>query len=54
MVTTMLGIAGAFVGGLLSQFVGLGPMGSVGSFAIATLGAMLLLYGYRLVKGKKK
>ena len=53
-VTTLLGIAGAFVGGLLSQLVGLGAMGSIGSFVIATLGAMLLLFGYRVLKGKKK
>lgn len=53
-VTTLLGIAGAFVGGLLSQAVGLGPMGSVGSFAIATLGAMLLLFGYRFLKKGRK
>ena len=53
LVTTLLGMAGAFVGGFLSQAVGLGAMGSVGSFAIATLGAMLLLFGYRLFKGRK-
>ena len=52
-VTTLLGMAGAFVGGFLSQAVGLGAMGSVASFAIATLGAMLLLFGYRLFKGRK-
>lgn len=52
-VTTLLGIAGAFVGGFVSQAVGLGAMGSVGSFAFATVGAMLLLFGYRLIKGKK-
>ncbi len=52
-VTTLLGIAGAFVGGFFSQVVGLGAMGSVGSFAVATVGAMLLLFGYRLIKGKK-
>ena len=52
-VTTLLGIAGALVGGFLSQAVGLGAMGSVGSFVIATLGAMLLLLGYRLLKGRK-
>lgn len=52
-VTTALGIAGAVVGGFLSNAVGLGAMGSVGSFATATAGAMLLLYGYRLIKKRK-
>ncbi len=52
-ITTLLGIAGAFVGGFLSTAIGLGAMGSVGSFVTATVGAMLLLAGYRVIKGRK-
>lgn len=50
-ITTLLGIAGAFVGGFGSMAIGLGPMGSVGSFIAAVIGAMLLLFIYRKVKG---
>jgi uncharacterized membrane protein YeaQ/YmgE (transglycosylase-associated protein family) len=52
-VTTLIGIAGAFVGGALSSAIGLGSMGSVGSFVAAVIGAMLLLAGYRLLKGRR-
>ncbi len=52
-VTTLLGIAGAFIGGFVSTAIGLGAMGSVGSFVLAVLGAMLLLAGYRFIKGRK-
>ena len=51
-ITTLLGIAGAFVGGFASQAIGFGAMGSAGSFLIAVLGAMALLFGYRQIKGK--
>lgn len=51
--TMVLGIAGAFVGGWLGSFVGLGTTGglSIGSIATATAGAFILLFGYnKLVK----
>ncbi|MEN8160374.1 MAG: GlsB/YeaQ/YmgE family stress response membrane protein [Myxococcota bacterium] len=51
-VTTLLGVAGAFVGGFLSSAVGLGAMGSAGSFVAAVIGAMLLLAGYRMIKSR--
>lgn len=52
-VTIGIGIAGAFVGGFLGSFVGLGTTGgfSLGSIATATVGALVLLFGYRKVKG---
>ena len=50
-ITTLLGIAGAFVGGFISQAVGLGEMGSIGSFVAAVVGAVLLLFVYRKFKG---
>jgi len=51
-VTSLLGIAGAFVGGWAGAFFGLGSTGgfSLGSIATATVGALLLLVIYRVVK----
>jgi uncharacterized membrane protein YeaQ/YmgE (transglycosylase-associated protein family) len=52
--TTLLGIAGAFVGGFIGSILGLGSVASfsVGSIALATVGAMLLLWGHRQLRGK--
>jgi uncharacterized membrane protein YeaQ/YmgE (transglycosylase-associated protein family) len=49
LVTMLLGIAGAFVGGWLGAFVGLGTTGglSLGSLVTATAGAFVLLFAYR-------
>jgi uncharacterized membrane protein YeaQ/YmgE (transglycosylase-associated protein family) len=45
--TIVLGIAGSFVGNLIAGALGMaGPVGWIGSI----LGAMLLLFVYRLVK----
>ncbi len=52
-VTTLLGVAGAAVGGYVANAVGIGATGSVGSFASAVGGAMLLLLGYRVFRGRK-
>ncbi len=52
MLTIVLGIAGAMVGGALASFIGLGDVTgfNLGSMAIATGGALLLLYLYRSLK----
>jgi uncharacterized membrane protein YeaQ/YmgE (transglycosylase-associated protein family) len=52
-VTTLVGIAGAFVGGLLVQFLGgAGVTGiNIWSILVATLGAVILLAVYRLFAG---
>ena len=52
-ITIGIGIAGAFVGGFLSSLVGFGPVSgfNLPSVGIATLGALLLLFGYRRVRG---
>ena len=47
-VTILIGIAGAFVGGYLARLVGIGG-GPIMSIIIATLGAILLLVIYRLI-----
>lgn len=51
-VTVLLGIAGAFVGGWAGSFFGLGSTGgfSLGSIITATVGALLLLIIYRQIK----
>ncbi|RUR26041.1 GlsB/YeaQ/YmgE family stress response membrane protein [Vreelandella andesensis] len=51
-ITILLGIAGAFVGGWIGSLVGLGTMGdfSFGSFITAIVGALVLLAGYRMIK----
>ena len=54
-VTTLLGIAGAFVGGYLATVVGIGtPQGSsLGSLAIAVGGALLILWVYRRLRASR-
>ncbi|MCT2529535.1 GlsB/YeaQ/YmgE family stress response membrane protein [SAR92 clade bacterium H921] len=51
-VTAFLGIAGAFLGGWLGSFFGLGSTGnfSVGSLLTAVVGALVLLFIYNKIK----
>jgi uncharacterized membrane protein YeaQ/YmgE (transglycosylase-associated protein family) len=53
-ITILLGIAGAFVGGFIGSLVGLGGVSgfNVGSLALATGGALLLLWGHRQIRGR--
>ena len=48
-VTILLGIAGAIVGGFIASLLGLGTVGgfSLESLLVAIGGALLLLFGYR-------
>jgi len=52
-ITILIGIAGAFVGGFIGSLVGLGDVTgfNLGSIALAIGGALLLLFVYRKVKG---
>lgn len=52
--TMGLGIAGAFVGGWLGSLVGLGSMSglNLGSIVTATVGAFIILFIYKQIKGK--
>jgi len=52
-ITIILGVAGAFVGGYLGSFLGMGTVGGLGitSILTATAGALLLLFVYRQIKG---
>jgi uncharacterized membrane protein YeaQ/YmgE (transglycosylase-associated protein family) len=54
LITILLGIAGALLGGFLASFVGLGPVTgfNFGSLVIALVGALVLLWAYRKVKGR--
>jgi uncharacterized membrane protein YeaQ/YmgE (transglycosylase-associated protein family) len=51
-ITTLLGIGGAMVGGYLGSLIGLGSTTglSVTSILTATAGAFLILFAYRLIK----
>lgn len=50
-VTIILGIAGAFVGGFLASLIGIGGGGVIWTIIIATIGAIILLAIYRAVVG---
>ncbi len=51
-VTMLLGIAGAFVGGWIGTLLGFSPDAGInlGSVALATVGALLILFIYKKVK----
>ena len=51
-VTTLLGIAGAFVGGYLATMLGIGTVQGfhLGSLAIAVGGALLILWVHRQLR----
>ena len=52
-ITMVLGIAGAFVGGYLGSMLGLGGSANgvnLGSIVTATAGAFVLLFVYKLIK----
>ena len=54
-ITILLGIAGAFVGGFIGSRIGLGTITgfNIGSVLLAIGGAILLLILYRALKNKK-
>jgi uncharacterized membrane protein YeaQ/YmgE (transglycosylase-associated protein family) len=54
LITILLGVAGAFVGGLIGSTVGLGTVTgfNVGSLALAVGGALLLLWGHRKLRSR--
>ncbi|MCA9416623.1 MAG: GlsB/YeaQ/YmgE family stress response membrane protein [Candidatus Omnitrophica bacterium] len=53
-VTILLGIAGAIVGGFIGTAIGFGSVGGfdLRSLVVAIVGALVLLFGYRQLKGK--
>src|ERR687895_100245 len=52
-ITILLGIAGAFVGGFLASFVGIGGGSTIMTIIVATIGAIILLAIYRLIAGSR-
>ena len=55
-VTMLIGIVGAIVGGLIASALDIGELGSffdLGTWIIAILGALLLLGIYRMVAGNR-
>ena len=51
--TSLLGIAGAFAGTFLGQFVGYLQPGEQGSFPISVIGAIVVLFVWGLVAKKE-
>jgi uncharacterized membrane protein YeaQ/YmgE (transglycosylase-associated protein family) len=52
-ITIILGIAGAMVGGFLARLIGIGGGGFIWSTLIATIGAIILLAIYRAFAGSR-
>lgn len=52
-VTIIIGIAGALVGGFLAGLIGIGGGGIIWTIIIATIGAIILLAIYRAVVGAR-
>jgi uncharacterized membrane protein YeaQ/YmgE (transglycosylase-associated protein family) len=55
-VTTLIGIAGALVGGLIASALDIGDLGDffdIGTWLIAIGGSLLLLLAYRAVVGRR-
>ena len=51
-ITILLGIAGSFVGSYLGQGLGLYAPGQPAGFLMSVVGAMILLFGYRMVQSR--
>lgn len=54
LLTTLLGIAGAFVGGFVGDALGLASTGLIGSILMAALGAMVIIALLRLFSGSRR
>lgn len=52
LVTMLLGVLGAVVGGWLGRTLGLYAVGDAAGFIMSTIGAVILLALYRGLKGK--
>ncbi len=53
-VTMLLGIAGAFLGGWIGRAVGLYQEGQGAGFIMSLIGAIILLAIYRLIIGRRR
>ncbi|HSQ49778.1 MAG TPA: GlsB/YeaQ/YmgE family stress response membrane protein [Nitrospiraceae bacterium] len=52
-ITILLGIAGALTGGFIGRALGLYREGEAAGYIMAIVGAMLLLFLYRMVAGRR-
>ena len=54
-VTIILGIVGAVVGGFIGNALGYGGIDgfNLGSFVLAVIGSVILLVGYRMLSGRR-
>jgi uncharacterized membrane protein YeaQ/YmgE (transglycosylase-associated protein family) len=52
-VTILIGVAGAFVGGFLLSLIGVGEGGWIWTIIVATIGAIILLAIYRMLVGAR-
>lgn len=53
-VTILLGIVGALIGGFIGRALGMyGPEQQAGGFIMSILGAILVLWGYRVAIGRR-
>ena len=48
-VTMLIGIAGAVVGGYIGRAIGLYQPGQAAGFIMSVIGALVLLFGYRML-----
>jgi uncharacterized membrane protein YeaQ/YmgE (transglycosylase-associated protein family) len=53
-VTILIGIAGAFIGGFLASLIGLAEGGLIWTILVATVGAIILLAVYRALVGGRR
>lgn len=53
-VTILLGIVGAFVGGFLTSLIGLSGGGFIWTIIVATIGAIIVLAIYRALVGNRR
>ena len=49
----IVGVVGAVIGNTLFHAIGLTPTGLIGSLVTATAGAVVLLFGLRVLSGRK-
>ena len=52
--TTLLGITGALVGGFIGRLLGLYGEGEPAGFLMAVVGSVVLLVIYRLIAGRRR
>lgn len=52
-ITILIGIAGALMGGFIGRAIGLYREGEGAGYIMSIIGAMLLLFLYRMVAGRK-